>query len=174
LFLTTHYRTHLNFSPESLLAAKKAFEKLENKMASWSGMKVEPLTKSEKPIVDGYKEQIWDALADDLNTPVAISIIRKSLHNDTLSDNAKRDLLEFIDPLLGIGLTKRQKPELALTENQQRLIEEWNNAKTEKNWATADKLRAELKEQGIDTNKRPTGMNQNAKAKAYVPGGGNP
>src|SRR5690606_17903319 len=99
-----------------------------------------------------YQDVMTAAIADDLKTPEVLrelSELQDKLANNgglNKSDiDSFNDFLEFLDRLLGLALS--QRPDL--DENQKHIFSERQTARSEQDWATADKLRDQLKEQGI-------------------------
>ena len=155
LCLTTHYRGQLKFSYESLDAARNAYETLHNKLDDWAASAAGAVSEADIRIAADYRTQFWRALSDDLNTPVALSVLWTCLRDDRLSDTAKQDFFKSTDAVL--GLAGAAGTELTLTPQQQKLIEEREAARARKDWKRADEIRTALDEQGIVLKDRPTG-----------------
>jgi cysteinyl-tRNA synthetase len=87
-------------------------------------------------------------LEDDLNTPTALSTIDQTLDMCVKSNTApSKKLLKQIDRLLGIKLLG-----IDITDEQKELITSRQQARDDKDWAQSDRLRDELKSQGIGIN----------------------
>jgi cysteinyl-tRNA synthetase len=95
-----------------------------------------------------------EALSDDLNSPIALSILSAFVDialGHLISTSNAGDLETFlndIDLLLGLRLSKRQDIDGGL----KKLIEQREEARKNQDWQKADKLRSELKEQKIEIN----------------------
>lgn len=151
--LNTHYRKKLNFTFEGLDAAKAAYARLlaqvyKHKTAKASGNTV---------LAEKYLEQFRQAIDDDLNVPLALGILW-TMMKETPAKELYTAALEF-DKVLGLDLDKAEAPkeEEQKTDAPQEVIalcEERKAAKAAKDWAKADKLRADIAAMGytvVDT-----------------------
>ena len=151
--LNTHYRKKLNFTFEGLDAAKAAYARLlaqvyKHKTAKASG---------DTALVEKYLEQFRQAIDDDLNVPLALGILW-TMMKETPAKELYTAALEF-DKVLGLDLDKAEAPkeEEQKTDAPQEVIalcEERKAAKAAKDWAKADKLRADIAAMGytvVDT-----------------------
>lgn len=151
--LNTHYRKKLNFTFEGLDAAKAAYARLlaqvyKHKTAKASG---------DTALAEKYLEQFKQAIDDDLNVPLALGILW-TMMKETPSKELYTAALEF-DKVLGLDLDKAEAPkeEEQKTDAPQEVIslcEERKAAKAAKDWAKADKLRADIAAMGytvVDT-----------------------
>ena len=162
--LSTHYRQDFNFSEEELLNSKKRLDKLYRlKKRVFGG-------KSGKVDIK-FKIDILEALEDDLNVSIALAKIDNfiSKANDELDNkhvkNSKKVILaniDFIDEVLGFGaedpFTYFQfgVPEKLKTKIEQ-LITERTEAKKNKDFDKADKIRDELKKLKVSIMDTPNG-----------------
>ena len=141
--LQSHYRKQLTFTFESLDNASIAYKKLKGKTLSLSDD-----GKIDDDYVVLYLEKFKEALADDLNTSQAMTILYDVL-KAAISDSTKRLLIKEFDMVLGLELLE----EIEISDEEKRMIEEKiaerNLAKQTKDYAKADQIRDELKEQGI-------------------------
>lgn len=160
LCLTTHYRGQLKFSYESLDGARNAYETLLNKAHDWES-EAGVITEADRRIAAEYRGQFNEALANDLNTPVALSALWTCLRDDRLSNGAK--LAFFKDADVVLGLTRRDDDGLSLTPEQQKMIEDREAARASKDWKRADELRAALEKEGIILKDRPKGTDWSVK-----------
>jgi len=141
--LNSHYRKQLVFSYDALDNATQAYQKLLKKIETLG------IDKDSNGVED-YIHQFKEALANDLNTSLAITVLYDSLKSD-LSNAQKRYLVESFDEVLSLNLVASSKKEVDVNlENYiQEKIEERNLAKKEKNYEKADQIRQELLEKGI-------------------------
>ena len=113
----------------------------------------------DKAIIDGfdkYREQFISAMDDDLNTADAIASIFelvRDINTNVVGKTPSKALVEgaiaMFDELTGVlGLVYNRKTE-TLDSDVEALIEARTNARKEKNWAEADRIRDQLKEMGI-------------------------
>ena len=150
--MSAHYRANFNFNEEDLISSKKRLDKLYRIKKRVYGM--------EASIVNAkFKEDILNALNDDINTSKALSLIDEmiSYANDKLDANAKDKNLKkelianilFINDILGIGFNDAYEYfQFGIDEQTKNkieaLIEKRNEAKKVKDFATADAVRDEL------------------------------
>ena len=143
--LNSHYRNQLTFSWEALDGAEQAYQKLKNKVKSLD--KTPDLHESK---LDYYQNLFKDAISNDLNTSSMLTILYDVLKDDELSDFTKLYLVEDFDKVLSLGLIEEEKTVDNDLENFiLEKIEERANAKKDKDFSKADKIRDELLEKGI-------------------------
>ena len=157
--LQSHYRKNLVFSWENLENAKVAYGKLVSKLASI----VDEGELDEAAFAEG-KKRFTDALDNDLNTSLAVTALYDVFKLKT-NGKTKLALVAEFDKVLCIGLLeararalseKKQEtaaetpdvsPELLAYINE--MIAARKQAKADKNYAEADRIRVELLEKGI-------------------------
>lgn len=148
LFLTTHYHQPFNFTFEGLEQAKNILDKFYNALLKNADVLAEKVAPSEKLI---------NALADDLNTPLALSYLHETLSNlnkaETIEERSKYKS-ELLANAYMLGLLYNDAESWfkgADDDNSEieMLIAKRAEAKKNKDWATADAIRNELKEKGI-------------------------
>lgn len=150
LVLSKHYRTEGNFTWDIMEAA-------QNRLNNWravADLRWQPIV-AEQPkaqtAFDNAKTRLLQALQDDLDTPVALTIIDGLLDSvakyrlNEQSRVAFEEVLDMINTWLGIELRKND-----ISAEQKQLIEEREAARAAKDWAKSDKLRDQLNQQGID------------------------
>ena len=151
--LQSHYRKALTFSWEGMDNAASAYDKLVKRIAS---LKEEGEVDAEA--VKTYKAQFQAALDNDLNTSLAVTALYDVLKAD-ISDPTKLELVKSFDTVLGLELLDhaaalKEKEAAAQSgegaEEIEALIKARAEAKAAKNWAEADRIRDELKAQGIE------------------------
>lgn len=144
LCLQSHYRKQLTFSYSSLDGAENAYKKLKNKVLSLSKD-----GEVETSVFNEYKNKFVSFLEDDINTANAISVIYDVLKAET-NDLTKYELIKDFDRVLGLELTTETNNASEVdTEFINSKIEERNEAKKNKNYELADKIRNELLEMGV-------------------------
>ncbi len=143
--LSSHYRKVLEFSFDALDNATNAYNKLKNKINELKENGNVDLEASKK-----YMEQFRTALENDLNTSAAITTLYDTLKSD-LNDSTKLYLVSEFDKVLGLNLLVKEnnKIDAELETYILEKIEERNNAKKNKDYILADKIRDELKDKGI-------------------------
>ena len=158
--LSAHYRSPLNFSAELMEAAKSGLDRIHNSydnlMYLYENASTDEADESEyKEAVDKYIKKFEEAMEDDFNTADAISAVFELVKyiNQNVGDNTAKNVLKlFIDNLsmlcdiLGIILKKEEK---LLDADIEKMIEERQQARKNKDFATADRIRDELLSKGI-------------------------
>jgi cysteinyl-tRNA synthetase len=94
-----------------------------------------------------YEKRFLDAINDDLNMPVAMSVVWDVVKNPKKSKKLQKLLLKF-DEVLGLDLKNYQKEEHVLSDEVQKLVEQRNEARNNKNWAESDRIRDILIDMG--------------------------
>jgi len=163
--MSTHYRAPLNFSEEDLIASKKRLDKLYRLKKRIYGV-------SKKQKDAEFENRLLEAMSDDLNISKALAVVDEFVKeaNETLDKNPKEKALkqkilsniEFISELLGIGGSDAYEYFQAGIDEEMKakinaLIEKRSNAKKEKDFETADKIRDELTKMGIQIQDTPNG-----------------
>ena len=168
--ISSHYRSPINYNLEIIEQCKSALERLYNcresldfavKNASTDIADDEEIIK----LIDSRKEQFITAMDDDLNTADGIaaifdlvSDINTKIINKDVSKNVCTAAADMFDELTGVlGLVYNRKSN-SLDEEIEKLIEERQQARANKDWATADRIRDELKAQGITLKDTPQGV----------------
>jgi cysteinyl-tRNA synthetase len=157
--LQAHYRSTIDFSNEALQAAEKGFQKLMKAIESLSKLK-----SSDHSTVDisKLKEKCYEALDDDLNSPVLLShlfegvrivnsIIDGSEKTDASGLESLKELFNtFVFEILGLKDESASIGDDKLTgELMKIIIELRQTAKINKDWSTSDKIRNELNNIGV-------------------------
>lgn len=141
--LSSHYRKPLVFSYEALDNATLAYEKLKKKVSTLG-------TATKEEGTEEFDQKFKEAIADDLNTSLAITILYDVLKSD-LEPAQKRYLVEKFDRVLSLSLLESDTKEIDedLEKYIQEKLAERKEAKQEKNYEKADAIRKELEEKGI-------------------------
>ncbi|MFU0781991.1 MAG: cysteine--tRNA ligase [Thermoanaerobacterium thermosaccharolyticum] len=168
--LTSHYRNPINFSHDLLEQSKSGFLRLSNTVDNLRHLLDDALDRelsdeerAYKEKYDEYKRRFEEAMDDDFNTADAISVLFEMVRdiNTNIDGNSPKELIEYIldiflklSSVLGISYKKRD----LLDDEIKKLIEKREEARKAKNWAEADKIRDELKKQGIALEDTPSGV----------------
>ena len=160
--LSAHYRSPLNFSADLMEAAKNGLERIvtsaENLRYALEHAQDTAMTAEEEALyaqAQEYVSRFDAAMEDDFNTADAISVIFelvKFINTESSKDNSKAYLVNLYEELKMLtdicGLIIEKEEEL-LSSDIEKLIEERQAARKEKNFARADEIRNELLEKGI-------------------------
>ena len=165
--LSAHYRTLMNFSWEALEASATAYQKLRNRVADLvvQSQVVQPSV-SHKPLVE-YLNKFTEAINDDLNLPVAMSVVWQLLddHSPTspsASQGGPADplatILEF-DKVLGLDLASAASTDdiSEIPEVIKKLLAEREEARKKEDWPRSDALRQEINQLGYHLEDTQTG-----------------
>ncbi len=158
--LSSHYRSPLNYSDEQLNEASTALTRL---YMALRGVEIV----GSATIDSAYLERFQQAMDDDFNTPVAFAVLfdiaRELNIAKTSSDRIKTEqlaaTLKTLGSLLGLlqadveSFLQGEQADASIQEQIQARID----AKKAKNWALADKIRDELKAQGVILEDTPDG-----------------
>ena len=150
--LQSHYRKPLTFSYDSLDNAAKAYDKLVKRIA---GLKADGEVETEK--AKELDAKFREALENDLNTSLAITALYDTLKAD-VNDATKLYLVGEYDKVLSLGLISEKSEESDLDSEIEALIAERQEARKNKDWATADRIRDELAARHIKLIDTPDGI----------------
>ena len=153
LLLSAHYRQPLDWSDQELDRARRTLDRLYGVLRT-ADHDYGPFTADERP-----GQAFLDALADDLNTPVALAEFNRVARQLARAEN-REDAQKAAGELLAdaglIGLLQSDPDEWfgAASEDSggaaiEALIEKRNQARAEKDFATADAIREELTAMGV-------------------------
>ena len=143
--LSARYRSVLQFSWEALQQAATTLHNLRKEVASWD--------EATEPSAE-YVAKFQSVVNDDLDTPTALSIVWEMVSSE-LDSGIKRATINIFEQVLGLGLHDYKSAEL--TQEEKALIDQREQARQAKDWATADKIRQELAKQGVDIKDTPQG-----------------
>ena len=132
---SSHYRNKINFTFEAMESAKSALKRLKE------GYKIHAQGKEEvdENLIKEYEQKFLQAINDDLNMPVAMSIVWEIIKNPNKSEQFAKLLKQF-DLVLGLKLDEEEKIEELPTEILN-LIKERELARQNKDWAKSDEIR---------------------------------
>lgn len=168
--ISSHYRSPINYSLEIIEQCKSALERLYTcreslyfaiKNARDDVADDEELIK----LIDSRKYQFITAMDDDLNTAdglAAIFDLVKDINTKILEKEVSKNVCEraakIFDELCGVlGILYNRKNN-DLDSEIEELIEQRQTARKNKDWATADKIRDDLKARGIILKDTPNGV----------------
>lgn len=160
--LSAHYRSPVNFSDELMQAAQNGLERIKTCVYNLDfildSLQDVEVTQNEQTLleeVNKFKSRFEDAMDDDFNTADAISVIFELVRfaNSNINDNSSKEFTTKVKELI-INLSeilglKIEKNEELLDEDIEELIEQRQQARKDRNFAEADRIRDELKEKGI-------------------------
>jgi cysteinyl-tRNA synthetase len=158
--LQAHYRSTLDFGNEALQAADKGLNRLNEAMLKLDQMEASSQSDCD---IKSLEDKLYTAICDDLNSPIVIANLFDGVKiiNNVLAGKQKisaSDLNDFkiimrlfvydilgLMPADNVAVTSDNK----LDEVMSLMLQLRQNAKTNKDWATADKIREELLNMGF-------------------------
>lgn len=140
---TSNYRAQINFTFEAMDAAKVALNRLRDGYLKHKNG-TEDVSDEE---ISLYEEKFLEAINDDLNMPVAMSVVWDVIKNPKKSKKLEKLLLKF-DEVLGLDLYNYEKEENVLPEDVQELVSQRNLARQNKDWSESDRIRDILIQKG--------------------------
>ena len=169
LMLSTQYRSPINYSFDAIEQCKASLTRLyncrdgidfENQNASHG-----EVDKELEKTLEERRNQFIEAMDDDLNTAAALAAVFdavRDINSAVVGRNASVETCklaaDIFDELTGVlGLVYNRKKE-TLDSDIDAMIEARANARKEKNWAEADRIRDELKAMGIVLEDTPQGV----------------
>ncbi len=172
LMISCQYRSPINYSFDAIAQCKASLERLyncrDNMDFALKNAKDEAGEKDAEIIalIDGKKAKFIEAMEDDLNTGEALGAVFELVRdiNTNVNDGVQsKALVEYaisvFDELMNVlGLLYNRKAASSLDDEIEALIAARNDARKNKNWAEADRIRDELKAQGIVLEDTPQGV----------------
>ncbi|MBX4205118.1 MAG: cysteine--tRNA ligase [Candidatus Doudnabacteria bacterium] len=138
LVLTSHYRSKLNFTWDSLTAAQNALNNLYSEVSTF-----DPNGKT----IPEYEQKFNDAINNDLETPQALATAWDLLKSEHESADKLATLIEF-DKILGLKIQETWENSHDVPDSVQKLVAEREQARKDKDFARSDELRKEIESQG--------------------------
>ncbi|MFH2095267.1 MAG: cysteine--tRNA ligase [Bacteroidota bacterium] len=164
--LQAHYRSTLDFSNEALQAAEKGFLRL---MAAMRTIPKLPVANESTFSVDEIRSKCYSAMNDDLNSPVMISHLFDAVKKinlvaegkEKISENDRKSLAELFDvmtdEILGLKDDYQSDQNGIMEKTISLLLELRQEAKLNKDYTTADRIRNELNAMGVEIKDRKDG-----------------
>ncbi len=174
LLISGHYRQPLNFTLDSLHAAKSALNKIEKsvrdllKNIGSKESEFQKFVNSERPKDLGFFEKAWESISHDLNTASCLGQIfsgLKILDAKIFAGISESDAIIQLKALgslmyaLGLNLFAEEKIKIRIPEEIKQLAEKRWQAKKSRDFSTADTLRDEIQSKGwkiLDTSESYT------------------
>ena len=156
--LKTHYRSPIDYSDNVLEQAKSELERIDefiDKLETSASAKA-PAGKQNSKLIKTIRKRFFEAIDDDFNTPLAISIlfdlIREGntlLDQDKMTKTDAKEILDFfkeIDSFFGFIFWGREKQ--IIPKEIQKLSDQREQFRKQKNWAKSDKVRQQIERKG--------------------------
>ena len=163
LMISCQYRSPINYSIDAIEQCKASLDRMytcRNNLDFALENAVDEAGENDGEIIaliDKRKAEFVDAMEDDLNTADAIGVLfelirdlNTNVNDRTVSKAVAEYAISAFDELTGVlGLVYNREQKGSLDDEIEALIEQRNAARKAKNWAEADRIRDELKAQGI-------------------------
>ncbi|MEM6476474.1 MAG: cysteine--tRNA ligase [Pseudomonadota bacterium] len=154
--LQAHYRSELEFSWQGLDAALTRLKRMV--MAVERLADAAPQPQAEHPKFAAPLAKFDAAMADDLNTPIALTALEDALAVKKVDAGIKRAVIEDMDAVLGLGLFDLARADLRIRPKAAEITEaeideaiaRRKAARAEKDFAASDAIRDELAAKGVD------------------------
>ena len=148
---SSHYKKPINFTFEAMDSAKVSLNRLkEGYKRHLAGEEI-----VEQDVIKEFEDRFLEAINDDLNMPLALSVIWDVVKYEKKSKMIAELLLKF-DSVLGLDIGKEEKIELP--EEIIAIIEERKQARLNKDWNKSDELRDKLISLGYNVKDTKDGM----------------
>jgi cysteinyl-tRNA synthetase len=152
LILTTHYKTGLNFTWESLAGVQTAYFKLKEIIANLKAEVSKGIFDIDAEVFEKYKKEFSECLADDLNIAKGIGLVWQIVKMKEINAKTKLALLLDFDKVLGLKLDEAtlsdQSTDEEIPEEILKLKTARDTARSEKNWTKSDELRDQIEKSG--------------------------
>ena len=164
--LSAHYRSTVDFSDEALQASQKGLERLMDGISNLDRITVSDKCDAQtEEFVKTFRQKCYDAMNDDLQTQVVISLLFEACHlvnnlvdrKATICADCLKELSEtmhlFAEELLGLRLAASggsAAREEAFGKVVDMVLELRSKAKAAKDWATSDQIRDALAAAGFE------------------------
>ncbi len=161
--LNGHYRSPINFSKDLMEAAGNGLDRIKNCVKDLSFIAVNgkdgDISESERKLIEEcvkYKERFEESMDDDFNTADAVSSIfefvkfaNKNVNENSTKLFADAVLLKIVELCHILGIEPLKENKSSDDEEIELLIAERQEARKNKNWAEADRIRDEIAKRGI-------------------------
>jgi len=157
LCLQAHYRSELEFSWDNLAAA---LTRLKRMVMAVERLHPDVASKGIHPVkaADDLLAQFNNAIIDDLNTPLALTLLDQAIVLKGLGTGSKRELLASMDAVLGLDLLDLARTDLRIRPKSATIseteieaeLDRRQEARAAKDFAASDAIRDALAAQGVE------------------------
>lgn len=145
---TSHYRTLTNLNIDALQGSNSALKRLYDAFRALDGA-------PDGVVAQDYKDRFVECMDDDLNTPQAIALLWELVKDTNISPADKRATMLDFDRVFGFGLANIKDAEIP--DEVEKLVNDRQYAREQKDWDLSDRLRAKINALGWDVNDTPEG-----------------
>jgi cysteinyl-tRNA synthetase len=150
----TRYRSEMDFDWEALQGAARRLITLRQRMTDWASAERDGLSLEAKELDRRFR----DGVADDLDMPEALVVLNETVSAE-IPDGDKYSLLASWDAVLGLDLERLAREGFEVPTDVQRMVQERDRARAERDFERSDAIRARLTEMGwevMDTDQGTT------------------
>jgi len=148
----THYRKPMEYSDESIQAARNGLEHLYNQVREIAMGAADAAGE----VSSAFRDKFREATDDDLNLPRAMAVVQEMLKSGLPAAEKRATILDY-DRVLGLGLDQVDAPE-NLPPEVLDLLEARRKARESKDWTASDRLRDEIQAMGYELKDTREGM----------------
>ncbi len=141
-FASTNYRKPLDFSDDALENSRNSVERLRNIVAE---------LKDDGKINEKYLKEFQKEVDDEINLPDGLSVLWKLARDETAT--GKLRTIKKIDEIFGFGLGKKEK--INIPKEIEKLKEQMDESRKNKDYAQSDKIRKEIEKKGWEVENKP-------------------
>ncbi len=151
-----HYRSQLRFSFENLDTARKNRLSIVAKIQDLleAGAKKIVL---ESEVALSLANEFDECVNNNMNMPKAVAVLWKTLKADDISNDEKYTLILYFDEVFGLRFDEVEKPKMEIPSEIQELIDARVEAKKQKDFEKADKIRDQITDLGYILKDTPKG-----------------
>jgi cysteinyl-tRNA synthetase len=162
LLMSTSYRQPLNFTLESLEASGEAVRKIKDFVLRLDQAQGEGSDPQVAETIQKAKARFEEGMDDDLNVSAALGAVFDFMHDINRLEPSKQDAhavrAAMMDFNRVLGVIELEEDEEILSDEIERLIEQRQQARKDKDFDKADAIRDQLLEQGIVLEDTPQGV----------------
>ena len=160
LLLSSHYRSQVNFTWDALEQARKNFQKINDFVLNLEAIVSRNISGSENFNLVSFQEKFESAMDDDLNTPLALSVLYEMINeinkSDALSSDDAKKLLAFwkkMNSVFGLVLSGQAE----IPQEIKDLVQKREDARNGKDFKKSDDLRDIIEKKGYIIKDTPNG-----------------
>ncbi len=145
-YLNHNYNIPLDFSQEGLRAAEKSYKRLVRIFKD-----VDVVAVSHEALIKNLiVQKMLDFVIDDLNTAGLFGVLFENLDEIKNDKQVAAEIKTFLNSVLGLTFVPLNEEEQAITLEVQALMDKREEARKNRDWATADLIRDQLNEMGVN------------------------
>jgi cysteinyl-tRNA synthetase len=154
-FMEHRYRQQMNLTWDTLRAADKTLRRWRSRVAEWSEFPSRPMPADQVSLIEA-------AFDDDLDTPLALRLLRELERDDSTAPGSRLEAFLHLDQILGLDLSLDIGRSRNLPAGAAELLEQRERAREARDWPAADRLRDELAALGVKVADTPEGQTWSA------------